>query len=187
MSMEQSGKIIWARHNEIQTANIKTALETDQADGERLPISAKELGNCEVYPQKLQHNHNGRFVVVCGDGEYIIYTALAWRNKSFGSALDFVWGPETGQYAVRESASKVKVFKNFKETKAFKPGYAAEGIFGGNLLAVRSSSFVCFHDWDECNIIRRIDVCPKGVSLYFLFLVFVCAIFTFTYLDLLVR
>lgn len=21
---------------------------------------------------------------VCGDGEYVIYTALAWRNKSFG-------------------------------------------------------------------------------------------------------
>ena len=26
-------------------------------------------------------------MTVCGDGEYIIYTALAWRNKSFGSAL----------------------------------------------------------------------------------------------------
>ena len=34
--------------------------------------------------QTLQHNPNGRFVTVCGDGEYIVYTALAWRNKSFG-------------------------------------------------------------------------------------------------------
>jgi coatomer subunit beta' len=41
--------------------------------------------------QSLKHNPNGRFVVVCGDGEYIIYTALAWRNRSFGSALEFVW------------------------------------------------------------------------------------------------
>jgi coatomer subunit beta' len=163
--MEQGGKIIWARHNEIQTANIKSAVEgaAQVPDGERLPLSAKELGNCEVYPQKLQHNHNGRFVVVCGDGEYIIYTSLAWRNKSFGAALDFVWGPETGQYAVRESAAKIKVFKNFKEVKAFKPGYAAEGIFGGALFSVRTNSFVCFHDWEDCNVIRRIDVCPKGV------------------------
>ena len=49
------------------------------------------MGSCEVYPQTLSHNPNGRFVVVCGDGEYIIYTAMALRNKSFGSAQEFVW------------------------------------------------------------------------------------------------
>jgi len=49
----------------------------------------------------LQHNPNGRFVTVCGDGEYIIYTALAWRNKSFGSALEFVWGNESNDFAIR--------------------------------------------------------------------------------------
>jgi hypothetical protein len=37
------------------------------------------------------------FVVVCGDGEYIIYTALAWRNKSFGSALEFVWSYDSNE------------------------------------------------------------------------------------------
>ena len=55
-------------------------------DGERLPLAVKDMGSCEVYPQTLSHNPNGRFVVVCGDGEYIIYTAMALRNKSFGSA-----------------------------------------------------------------------------------------------------
>jgi hypothetical protein len=64
--------------------------------------------------QTLKHNPNGRFVVVCGDGEYIIYTALAWRNRSFGSALEFVWSAD-GEYAVRESTSKIKIFsKNFQ-------------------------------------------------------------------------
>ena len=64
--------------------------------------------------QSLKHNPNGRFVVVCGDGEYIIYTALAWRNRSFGSALEFVWSAD-GEYAVRESTSKIKIFsKNFQ-------------------------------------------------------------------------
>ncbi|KAI8022293.1 Coatomer subunit beta'-2 [Camellia lanceoleosa] len=29
--------------------------------------------------ESLKHNPNGRFAVVCGDGEYIMYTALAWR------------------------------------------------------------------------------------------------------------
>ena len=61
----------------------------------------KDLGSCDLYPQSLQHNPNGRFVTVCGDGEYIIYTALAWRNKSFGSALEFVWGNESNDFAIR--------------------------------------------------------------------------------------
>ena len=66
------------------------------------------------YFQSLKHNPNGRFVVVCGDGEYIIYTALAWRNRSFGSALEFAWSSD-GEYAVRESTSKIKIFsKNFQ-------------------------------------------------------------------------
>ena len=38
-----------------------------------------------------------RFVVVCGDGEYIIYTAMALRNKSFGSALEFVWSHDSSE------------------------------------------------------------------------------------------
>jgi len=162
VSMEQSGKIIWARHNEIQTVNIKSVGETEIVDGEKLQLATKELGNCEIYPQSLCHNPNGRFVVVCGDGEYIIYTALAWRNKSFGSAAEFVWGRE-GEYGIRESSSKIKIFKNFKEVKNFKPNFSAEGIFGGNLLGIKSRDFVCFYDWDQCRILRKIDIIPKAV------------------------
>lgn len=71
--------------------------------------------------QSLRHNPNGRFVVVCGDGEYIIYTALAWRNRSFGSALEFVWSVD-GEYAVRESTSRIKIYsKNFQVCTAHCP------------------------------------------------------------------
>lgn len=38
-----------------------------------------------------------RFVVICGDGEYIIYTAMALRNKAFGSALEFVWAVDSSE------------------------------------------------------------------------------------------
>ena len=174
VSMDQNGKIIWAKHNEIQTVNLKQITETSNtdggnasvnvADGERLVLSIKELGNCEIYPQILKHNPNGRFVVVCGDGEYIIYTALAWRNKSFGQALEFVWGVnDSGEYAVRESPSKIKLFKNFKEVKTFKPTFSAEGIYGGTLLAVRSKDFVSFYDWELCRCIRKIDIAAKNI------------------------
>lgn len=64
---------------------------------------------------------------MCGDGEYIIYTAMALRNKSFGSGQEFVWGADSSVYAIRESSSLVKIFKNFKESKTFKPDFGAEG------------------------------------------------------------
>ncbi|CAN4096866.1 unnamed protein product [Withania somnifera] len=163
-SMDNSGKVIWAKHNEVQTVNIKSvAVDYEIADGERLPLAIKELGSCDLYPQNLKHNPNGRFVVVCGDGEYIIYTALAWRNRSFGSALEFVWSSD-GEYAVRESTSKIKIFsKNFQEKKSIRPTFSAERIYGGTLLAMCSNDFICFYDWAECRLIRRIDVNVKNL------------------------
>eukprot|EP01087_Luapelamoeba_hula_P020714 TRINITY_DN711_c0_g1_i2.p1 TRINITY_DN711_c0_g1~~TRINITY_DN711_c0_g1_i2.p1 ORF type:complete len:938 (+),score=169.54 TRINITY_DN711_c0_g1_i2:26-2839(+) len=161
VSMDQSGKIIWAKHNEIQTVNVK-AIGSSLVDGERLAVTTKELGSCEIYPQHLKHNTNGRFVVACGDGEYIIYTALNLRNKSYGSALEFVWANDKGAYAVRESSSKIKIYNNFKETKAIRPSFSAEAIYGGSLLGIRSNNFICFYDWNG-NVIRRIDVTPKSV------------------------
>ncbi|TQE04442.1 hypothetical protein C1H46_009962 [Malus baccata] len=163
-SMDNSGKIIWAKHNEIQTVNIKSVgADFEVTDGERLPLAVKELGTCDLYPQSLRHNPNGRFVVVCGDGEYIIYTALAWRNRSFGSALEFAWSTD-GEYAVRESTSKIKIFtKNFQEKRSIRPTFSAEHIYGGTLLAMCSNDFICFYDWAECRLIRRIDVTVKNL------------------------
>lgn len=46
-----------------------------------------------------------------------------------------------------------------------RPTFSAERIFGGTLLAMCSSDFICFYDWAECRLIRRIDVTVK-VSAY---------------------
>ncbi|KRT79981.1 WD40 domain-containing protein, partial [Oryctes borbonicus] len=165
VSMDASGgKIIWARHSELQQANLKALPEgAEIRDGERLPVAVKDMGACEIYPQSIQHNPNGRFVVVCGDGEYIIYTAMALRNKAFGSAQEFVWAQDSSEYAIREAGSTIKIFKNFKEKKSFKPDYGAEGIFGGWLLGVKSTSGLTFYDWDSLDLVRRIEIQPKAV------------------------
>eukprot|EP00775_Hariotina_reticulata_P003983 gene3983-4236_t len=158
-SMDNSGKIIWARHNEIQTVNVKSlGAEYEMVDGERLPLAVKDLGACDLYPQSLKHNPNGRFVTVCGDGEYVVYTALAWRNKSFGSALEFVWSMDSNDYAIRESGSRVKIHKNFTEKAILKIEYTVEGLHGGALVGVRGADFVCFYDWNDGRLVRRIDV-----------------------------
>ena len=95
--MDNSGKIIWAHHCEMQQANLKNLNDVEMKDGERLPLSVKDMGSCEIYPQTISHSPNGRFVVVCGDGEYIIYTAMALRNKSFGSGQEFVWAADPSE------------------------------------------------------------------------------------------
>ncbi len=64
MSMDSSGKIIWAKHSEMQQANLRS-LGPDEAfkDGERLPLNVKDMGACDIYPQTVSHNPNGRFVI----------------------------------------------------------------------------------------------------------------------------
>ncbi len=119
----------------------------------------------ELFPQAISHNANGRFIAICGDNEFVIYTAQALRNKSFGAALDFAWSSlGVGDYAVRESTSRVKLFRNFKEVAAFKPPVSAEGLGGGALVSVRSSDTVCFFEWDTGRLVRRVEVAARAVT-----------------------
>jgi len=169
-SMDSTGKIVWAKNNEILTATVRglasSSGDGNLSDGERLPIIPRELGSCELYPSNLKHNCNGRYIAVCGDGEFIIYTAQALRNKAFGQALDFVWSAaETGDYAIRESISRVKIFKNFKDFKTIAPATSSsEGLFGGRLVGIKGGDgSVLFYDWDTGAFVRKIDVAAKEV------------------------
>jgi coatomer subunit beta' len=123
------------------------------------------MGSCEIFPQTIKHNCNGRFLVVCGDGEYIIYTSQALRNKAFGQALDFAWSAVgTGDFAIRESLSRVKIFKNFKEHRTIKaPISSSEGLFGGGCIAIKGPDCILFFDWGEGAFLCKIDVSPSAV------------------------
>lgn len=137
-------------------------------DGARLLLSVKELGSSEIYAQTLAHSPNGRFIAAIGDGEYIIYTALRLNNKAFGSALDFVWASNSNEYAIRESTTSIRLYKNFKE----RPGvlnvpFAMEGLYGGHLVGVKGQSWVCFYDWDTGSLVRRINEAPRNVNSLF--------------------
>lgn len=58
----------------------------------------------------------------------------------------------------------MKIFKNFKEKKSFKPEFGAEGIFGGHLLGVTSGNSLSFYDWESLELVRRIEIAVKHVS-----------------------
>ena len=61
------------------------------------------LGRSELFPQSLHYNNNGRFMLLCGDGEYSISTTRVLRSKCFGPALEAVWAADgNGDYAVKE-------------------------------------------------------------------------------------
>jgi coatomer subunit beta' len=168
-SMDATGKVVWATNNDIQTTTVKGVVGAGDAalpDGERLTVVPRDLGSCEVYPQMLKHNCNGRFVAICGDGEFIIYTAQALRNKAFGQAMDFVWsGSGTGDYCIRESSNSIKIFKNFKEHQTIVPATAsADGLFGGHLIGVKGGDgSVLFYDWDSGEFVQKIEATPKEV------------------------
>ncbi|KAA8492792.1 Coatomer subunit beta'-1 [Porphyridium purpureum] len=163
-SMDPSGKVIIAKHNEIFTSNVRQVDAAHLSDGEKMDVPAKELGSCEVYPQKLIHSPNGRFVAVCGDGEFIIYTALAWRNKSYGQADDIVWDNGNGEFATKIGTQEIRVYKkDFNERNVMRPAFSVDHICGGSLLGLVSDEFVAFYDWNTLQLVRRIDVAAQNV------------------------
>ncbi|KAJ7598809.1 coatomer protein [Mycena floridula] len=154
-SMDASGKAILTKNQSVLSVNLASQ-----------SLVPKEIGNTEIFATSLLHSPNGRWVTVVGDGEYIIYTALAWRNKSFGSGISFAWAPDSNTYAILETRSKLKVYKNFKERPLGvkgADGWILEGLHGGALLAGRGKGFVVFWDWESGEIVRRIDVDATNV------------------------
>ncbi|ETW83757.1 hypothetical protein HETIRDRAFT_415508 [Heterobasidion irregulare TC 32-1] len=166
-SMDPAGKLIYIRNNAVLSSNLQTIADDAFTEGARLSLSIKELGSTEIFPTSITHSPNGRFVTVVGDGEYINYTALAWRNKSFGNGSSFAWAGDSNTYAVLEGKLKVRVYKNFKERGgAGMKGvgsWSVESLHGGPLLGARGTGFVVFWDWETGEIVRRIDVESKNV------------------------
>lgn len=154
-SMDRKGKVIVSEGGEVYGGTI-------EKNGGPW-TGGKELGNVDVYPRQLVHDSKGRFVSLCGDGEYVIYAAISWRSKTYGPAEELVWGPGAGQYCIREKSGQLKVFKDFKEHKAWKTFFTPQKIFGGNLIAARGDDFVCLYDWETCQLVRSIEVTPHEV------------------------
>jgi coatomer subunit beta' len=86
------------------------------------------------------------------------------NNKAFGSALDFVWASNSNEYAIRESTTSIRLYKNFKErTNMLNIPFAMEGLFGGHLIGIKGNSWICFYDWDTGVLVRRIEEAPTNV------------------------
>lgn len=168
LSLDPVGKLVYcggksASATDVFSTIIRGNEEVDE--GSALPLQSKELGTIDVFPQSLKHSPNGRFVTVVGDDEFIVYTALAWRNKAFGKCHDFAWGPDSNSYVLIDETGSVKYYKNFKEMTSWSLPleYGVEKLYSGALLGVKSDGFIYFFDWDSANLVKRIDVDAKNV------------------------
>lgn len=161
-SMDANAKLVYARNSDVYQSVVKPAASEGVKDGEVVPLQLRELGLIEIFPQLLAHSPNGRYAAVCGDGEYIIYTALAWRSKTYGKALDFCWNSHdlsnATAFAVRESPLLVKIFRNLQEHLALDLVYQADKLFAGALLGVKLEGCISFYDWDSGHLARRVDI-----------------------------
>ncbi|EGV64577.1 Coatomer subunit beta' [Yamadazyma tenuis] len=161
-SMDSNNKLIYAKTSEVYQSILKPTITEGLKDGDSLSLQQRELGTIEIYPQSLAHSPNGRYVAVVGDGEYIIYTALAWRSKTYGKALELAWNSHdftnNSTFAIREGPLSVKIFKNFQEEFSLSLIYQADKIFPGYLLGVKSDGCITFYDWESGKLARRVDI-----------------------------
>lgn len=168
LSLDPVGKLIYCGGKSASATDVFSTIirgNEEVEEGGALPLQSKELGSIDVFPQSLKHSPNGRFVTVVGDDEFIVYTALAWRNKAFGKCHDFAWGPDSNSYVLIDESGSVKYYKNFKEISSWSLPleYGVEKVFSGALLGVKADGFVYFFDWESGNLVKRIDVDAKEV------------------------
>ncbi|KAK2197367.1 bifunctional WD40-repeat-containing domain superfamily/WD40 repeat/G-protein beta WD-40 repeat/Coatomer [Babesia duncani] len=151
-------KLVMVKSFDIITCNISSLVIMPPCN--RVSLDFRNIGSCDFFPQAISHHPNGRFICLCGDSEYVIYTAQGMRSKTYGKASQLVWSPE-GHYATYNN-SLVVVYHDFVE----KHQIQASGIYkiiGGRLLALVNSTGVSFYDWDRGILIHTIDAQVENI------------------------
>uniref|UniRef100_A0A7S1KUN6 Coatomer subunit beta' n=1 Tax=Percolomonas cosmopolitus TaxID=63605 RepID=A0A7S1KUN6_9EUKA len=165
VSMDRKGKVIWIRNGEVQQVSIKHSAEEESNifDGEKLVFPTKDKGVSDVTAHNIVHAPKGNYIAFSGENEWVIYSPVTMKNKSYGSGVEIVWGNATGQFAVRERSGKVKIFKSFKQQMVLDTFFTPTGIFGGNALGVKSKDVFCLYDWESGALIQSVEVSPRVV------------------------
>lgn len=166
MSLDTNGHLMLCDNGDIRTGIIQN-INAEQE--QTVEVSYKDLGRSELFPQSLTYNNNGRFMLLCGDGEYSISTTRVLRSKCYGSAVEAVWSSDgNGDFATKEvvfstyddvqNTTHLKIFTNFKETFDIVTPFPVEKLFGGKMLGARGSNFIVFYSWETGDVVKKIDV-----------------------------
>ncbi|SBT70834.1 coatomer subunit beta, putative [Plasmodium malariae] len=155
-------KILYIKNTDIYIINLQNVSLDEYNDGDLYKVNKKELGNCDFYPTNVSFHPSGRFICVSGHHEFNIYTSQVLRNKAYGKSDFFVWA-FNGDYAIKDEGNKINIYKDFTSTHSFQVSFTITQLFGGYLLGVKSANFICFYDWTDYSMVRKIDVNVKNV------------------------
>ncbi|XP_954346.1 beta subunit of coatomer complex, putative [Theileria annulata] len=154
-----SSKLVMVKSSDILTCNLTSSL-TDLSNhdpSKPLNLSFRNIGSSEFFPQELSHHPNGRFICLCGDSEYIIYTSQGMKSKTFGKASQFVWSFE-GDYATYDGF-EVSVFSEFTlREKLDLQQTQVQKLHGGKLLGVSTDVDILFYTWPPCMPVKRFSL-----------------------------
>ena len=100
MCMDNNGHLMLCENGDLRTAILQKLQVKEE---QMVEVSYKDLPSTEIFPQSVAYNSNGRFILLCGDGEYMILTSRNASNKSYGNAMEAVWSTDkNGDYATKE-------------------------------------------------------------------------------------
>lgn len=162
VSMDKNGKLCWAKQLDTFSASVKlpkvdTVADEDEEATQEVHLQPKDLSAVEMQPTQLRHSIDGKYVAVVGDGDVIVYTSLAWRNRHFTAGEDCAWGPDN-LFAVLDASGNINMMQDFKHRYSIS-GDGVRRIYGyGDLLVAASDDFVVFYDWFKGSKVARIDV-----------------------------
>ncbi|UKK00275.2 coatomer complex subunit beta [Theileria orientalis] len=156
-----SNKLLMVKSSDILTCNLTTLMGTSNLDtSQPLNLSLRSIGSSEFFPQDVSYHPNGRFICLCGDSEYIIYTSQGMKSKTFGRASQFVWSFE-GDYATYDGF-EVSVYSEFTLKEKLE-GVNVKKIHGGRLLGISTETDISFYTWSPCELVKQFSVAVDEV------------------------
>lgn len=162
MSLVPTGKLIIAQGAEVSVAVLKNM--PDFVDGSEITLPLKEGITSDQTPVHLHHSPNGRYITVCGENEWTIYTTLGFRSRAYGNGISFIWCSNSTSFAALNTNRLITVYKSFDDSQVL--NVFALKIWGGELIGALVNNGLEFYDWEDLQLVRRIEVHPSEVLWY---------------------
>ncbi|MCO5565035.1 hypothetical protein L7F22_018705 [Adiantum nelumboides] len=158
VSMDGSGKVVWAKGAEVLSANLGAMTRIGgrhSRDGQHRGVMRS---CCSTRPTAASSPSAATASTS---------STRPWhgRNKAFGAGLGFAWASDSKHircargWVCRQGFQELQGAIRSRHDSLRRRGYQ-----GWCLLGVIGTGFVCFYDWETGALIRRIDVEAKNVS-----------------------
>ncbi|KAK2961432.1 Coatomer subunit beta' (CopB') [Blattamonas nauphoetae] len=175
-TMDYRGQLYWAKKTQLEKVTINANARDGVAPpttGEQVECMTKSLVTTEYPPTSIATSPSGKAIAVVIGDDFVIYTARAAKNVSFGKANEIVWatGFEEELFATLEfhdeaykRQSRIKIHPNYETQGDDLPIDNCTKIFGGLLLGAFDNEAIHFIDWQSGYELESIEGDVKEVA-----------------------